>query len=1055
MITSTSTITSNTSPFEELSDLKPPALPEDTYFAKNAFWAILAASAVPQFAVFTIGETMRSLLGVVAALPLLIATLIFSAAAQAIPAPTIIKDINPRPYAQIRGGARVGSNLFFFYDHQSYGVELFKMDLGSGEVTLVKDLYPGPDFPPTGEEIDRVDPELAAVNGKIVFTGSDGAHGVELWVTDGTAAGTALLADIKPGASSSFQADLVTVGSKIYFIASSQAGGRELWYTDGTPAGTGSFDIRAGAEDSDPEGLTAYGTLLFFSANDGVHGREPYYINSTINTPTLISDLNPGAGSSNPGRIYFTWPVIVFAADDGVHGTELFISNGTPAGTTLLKDIGPGALGSNPLDAILGASRLFFTAQDPITSIKSVWKSDGTAAGTVKVADLPDGFGFITDHPSIAFLNGNYLFRYSSTTAGSEWYASDGTAGGTGIFKDIAPGANGGFGAFFGLIGGSPPRVIFGGRTTAEGEEPWASDGTSANTVMLADLAPGAASSNPQLVYLDTTVVYFAAYTVSAGQEVFGIFKTDGTASGTTLIGVLPTGDRTDFIYYGWVPSFPKIGERLYISLSEDEHGTELWTTDGTAAGTALVTDLNPGSWGSSAQNLAAFGDKLFFSANPGDGPRPYISDGTAAGTQMLADLTGGRWGAPPQPLGVVGGWLLFDADGATGRELYRTDGTPAGTSLVADLRPGANSGVSTYRGAAMGGQVYFAGDNGASGIELFKSDGSAAGTVLVSDIAPAGSSVPRDFAAASSRLFFTASTAAYGRELWISDGTAAGTNLVKDINPNAADSNISDLTVSGDRAFFAADDGVSGHELWVSDGTAAGTSLLNDISAGTDDTVIIRITAFRGGVLFIAIPAGSKGVQAWYSDGTPGGTVLLKHVSGDLEFPNFSNFAVRGTLAYLVAQVAKSQEQIWMTDGTPAGTTQIGALESGSVTIAPGTQNIEILDGELILLSEYGSAGREIEGLRIAPSSKRKLAAPKAKYNAHKRSLRVKMQEFPGARYTVQVRSAAGVKKYVTTASTLRKKFLAGAGRYTISYKVSIGGIASAKSKTRSLRIG
>lgn len=69
---------------------------------------------------------------------------------------------------------------------------------------------------------------------KVVFTGFTAATGEELYITDGTPAGTVLVKDIVPGTTSSIPADFVFMNGFIYFTAVTAAEGRELWRTDGT-----------------------------------------------------------------------------------------------------------------------------------------------------------------------------------------------------------------------------------------------------------------------------------------------------------------------------------------------------------------------------------------------------------------------------------------------------------------------------------------------------------------------------------------------------------------------------------------------------------------------------------------------------------------------------------------------------------------------------------------------------------------------------------------------------------------------------------------------------
>ncbi len=80
--------------------------------------------------------------------------------------------------------------------------------------------------------------DVAWVGTTELFAASDALHGVELWRSDGTAAGTYLVADIWPGTNGSFPTDLVAVYGKVFFNANDGAHGPELWASDGTAGGT-------------------------------------------------------------------------------------------------------------------------------------------------------------------------------------------------------------------------------------------------------------------------------------------------------------------------------------------------------------------------------------------------------------------------------------------------------------------------------------------------------------------------------------------------------------------------------------------------------------------------------------------------------------------------------------------------------------------------------------------------------------------------------------------------------------------------------------------------
>jgi len=135
--------------------------------------------------------------------------------------------------------------------------------------------------PATTQQIAALDPNefaprsAAAFAGELYFAASDGVHGVELWRTDGSAAGTVLVRDIAPGPVSSNPRELVVADGRLLFAAEDPFHGSELWLSDGSSAGTHRVqDIAPEAASSAPADLTLVGDLLYFSADDAVTGRE-------------------------------------------------------------------------------------------------------------------------------------------------------------------------------------------------------------------------------------------------------------------------------------------------------------------------------------------------------------------------------------------------------------------------------------------------------------------------------------------------------------------------------------------------------------------------------------------------------------------------------------------------------------------------------------------------------------------------------------------------------------------------------------------------------------
>ncbi|MFI5173171.1 MAG: ELWxxDGT repeat protein, partial [Chitinophagales bacterium] len=356
------------------------------------------------------------------------------------------------------------------------------------------------------------------------------------------------------------------------------------------------------------------------------------------------------------------------------------------------------------------------------------------------------------------------LFEAVDTALNNELWRSDGTDSGTYKVKEIYPGStNGGLNLSLQNAGGT---IYLAGEDIDHGIEIWTTDGTEAGTFMVCDIdtTPPSINSTPEHFFSYGGSVYFKATKDDLGDE---IWQTDGTCAGTSMLINLNNGVG-DGSHPDYFTNYLGI---IYFTAYTDLDGpidTELWKSDGTAAGTLLVKDIYPGIAEGLPRYLTVVNDKLCFSAkNAPTDIELWVSDGTEAGTVLLKDILGGPGGSNPQNFTLVNSTLFFTAnDGINGIELWKTDGTEPGTLLVKNIRPGASSSNPSHLINA-GGILYFAANNGTNGVELWKSDGTPAGTIMVEDLNPSGSSSPNHLYYAGTNLYFSATRNDIGNELF------------------------------------------------------------------------------------------------------------------------------------------------------------------------------------------------------------------------------------------------------------------------------------------------
>ena len=109
-----------------------------------------------------------------------------------------------------------------------------------------------------------------------------------------------LIKDINPGSRGSFNYSLSkVVNDKCYFVADDNKNGDEIWITDGTSAGTKLVkNLYPGSETCDPKAFGTNSNKLFFIANDSIHGWELWSTSGEEATTQLIFESIPGTSSS-------------------------------------------------------------------------------------------------------------------------------------------------------------------------------------------------------------------------------------------------------------------------------------------------------------------------------------------------------------------------------------------------------------------------------------------------------------------------------------------------------------------------------------------------------------------------------------------------------------------------------------------------------------------------------------------------------------------------------------------------------------------------------------
>jgi ELWxxDGT repeat protein len=394
------------------------------------------------------------------------------------------------------------------------------------------------------------------------------------------------------------------------------------------------------------------------------------------------------------------------------------------------------------------------------------------------------------------------------------------------------------------------------------------------------------------------------AFFVVGGTEVW---TSDGTAAGTRRVTAFAARKRNRQV---WL--LDVLGGRAYFVVGDHVY-MELWSVGPRPGSQRRLAQIpGPYAW---AGDLQKSGDRIVFVASGSGGSlRLWSSRGNLQPAAPLAGCPGGCPRVIDQLTPVAPGRFVFHGWTREGGGIWVTDGTPAGTRLL--QRTGLH-GLS--QAAAADGRVLIEVTDEYETGELWVTDGTVAGTFLATRGGPSwshywGWSGLLSAGRANGRLVFAGflDEETHSVALWSSDGSRDGSHPIVG-DRTGRGSHPSRLTPFRDGLLAWSCSDRTG-EMRFAQGTE--TTLLSDWE-DTDCTPLLSgLLALGDTAVFLRFDG------LWRTDGTPEGTRLL--FPGDSPAGNPFNLARFGDEAAVSVSTRSGDTyrvEIWLTDGTPEGT--------------------------------------------------------------------------------------------------------------------------------------
>ncbi|MES2410289.1 MAG: T9SS type A sorting domain-containing protein [Bacteroidota bacterium] len=446
----------------------------------------------------------------------------------------LVKDVNPTTSGLSLNCSfrEMNGKLYYLFTDQATGNTTLNVSDGTSAGT----------YKITQDNVSVSSPIIIGGN-KIFFFATDGINGKEPWISDGTTLGTHMIKNINLSTNdfdfnTFFASFLSADANKAFFIGNDGTNGDELWVTDGTEAGTIlTKDIYAGATGSQIKVSDSMGSnmkdgkLYFFAVNGTggftINGEEPWVSDGTPAGTFMLKDIktgfNPSSGSANTkhfveynGKMYF------FANGDTAALTGLYETDGTTIGTQIVY-----STSIYRIDEFLIRNNLIYFTH---SNGPALYSSDGTTAGTNLVATIPDGQLNNLGTCQMVDVNGTLFLRAVSNTVGAELFKLDNSSQIVNV-KDIK------IGSPSGVTGNIFPNrkvlQVYGGKVwflASDGSlsgalEMWNSDGTLAGTTALSPLNGdggfAGGNGNHYNIFATSFGMFMIYYNAAVGAELY------------------------------------------------------------------------------------------------------------------------------------------------------------------------------------------------------------------------------------------------------------------------------------------------------------------------------------------------------------------------------------------------------------------------------------------------------------------------------------------------------------------------------------------------------